>query len=124
MEAVLEAIADIVNAAKDPSCLEIDVTVVWMGNELCGRRGVFLDPGTPNWQIGPEGYAAEGLWPEIAGRVCGEIGPNPPQVKLGRLTPTICGCAQIDHTHILMCAYMYRCTYSQTDGLTDRSSDG
>ena len=45
-----------------------------MGNELCGRRGVFLDPGTPNWQIGPEGYAAEGLWPEIAGRVCGEIG--------------------------------------------------
>ena len=45
-----------------------------MGNELCGRRGVFLDPGTPQWQIGPEGYAAEGLWPEIAGRVCGEIG--------------------------------------------------
>ena len=45
-----------------------------MGNELCGRRGVFLDPGSPNWQIGPEGYAAEGLWPEIAGRVCGEIG--------------------------------------------------
>ena len=74
VEAVLEAMADIVSAAKDPSCLEIDVTVVWMGNELCGRRGVFLDPGTPNWQIGPEGYAAEGIWPEIAGRVCGEIG--------------------------------------------------
>ena len=74
VEAVLEAITDIVNKAKDPSCLEIDITVVWMGNELCGRRGVFLDPGTPNWQIGPEGYAAEGLWPEIAGRVCGEIG--------------------------------------------------
>ena len=45
-----------------------------MGNELCGRRGVFLDPETPHWQIGPEGYAAEGLWSEIAGRVCGEIG--------------------------------------------------
>ena len=72
VEAVLEAMADIVSAAKDPSCLEIDVTVVWMGNELCGRRGVFLDPGTPNWQIGPEGYAAEGIWPEIAGRVCGD----------------------------------------------------
>ena len=74
VEAVLEAVADIVNSARDPSCLEIDVTVVWMGNELCGRRGVFLDPGMPSWQIGPEGYAAEGLWPEIAGRVCGEIG--------------------------------------------------
>ena len=63
-----------VNKANDPSCLEIDIVVVWMGNELCGRRGVFLDPGTPQWQIGPEGYAAAGLWPEIAGRVCGEIG--------------------------------------------------
>ena len=73
VEAVLEAVTDIVNSARDPSCLEIDVTVVWMGNELCGRRGVFLDPGMPSWQIGPEGYAAEGLWPEIAGRVCGEI---------------------------------------------------
>ena len=27
-----------------------------MGNELCGRRGVFNDPGTPQWQIGPEGH--------------------------------------------------------------------
>ena len=53
VEAVLEAITDIVNKAADPSCLEIDVVVVWMGNELCGRRGVFLDPGTPQWQIGP-----------------------------------------------------------------------
>ena len=35
---------------------------------------MFLDPETPHWQIGPEGYAAEGLWSEIAGRVCGEIG--------------------------------------------------
>ena len=73
VEAVLEAVTDIVNSARDPSCLEIDVTVVWMGNELCGRRGVFLDPGMPSWQVGPEGYAAEGLWREIAGRVCGEI---------------------------------------------------
>eukprot|EP00439_Symbiodinium_sp_Y106_P068143 s2158_g11.t1 len=73
VEAVLEAVTDIVNSARDPSCLEIDIIVVWMGNELCGRRGVFLDPGMPSWQIGPEGYAAEGLWPEIAGRVCGEI---------------------------------------------------
>eukprot|EP00439_Symbiodinium_sp_Y106_P079951 s2062_g18.t1 len=53
VEAVLEAITDIVNKAADPSCLEIDIVVVWMGNELCGRRGVFLDPGTPQWQIGP-----------------------------------------------------------------------
>ena len=46
-----------------------------MGNELCGRRGVLIDPGTPQWQIGPEGLAAEGIWSEIAVRVCGEIAP-------------------------------------------------
>ena len=35
---------------------------------------MFIDPGTPQWQIGPEGLAAEGVWSEIAARVCGAIG--------------------------------------------------
>ena len=54
--------------------VHLDMVFVWMGNELCGRRGVFIDPGTPQWQIGPEGLAAEGVWSEIAARVCGAIG--------------------------------------------------
>ena len=74
VEASLELITDTVNQSQDPSQLEIDMVFVWMGNELCGRRGVFIDPGTPQWQIeqiGPEGLAAEGIWSEIAARVCG-----------------------------------------------------
>ena len=74
VETSLELITDTVNQSQDPSQLEIDMVFVWMGNELCGRRGVFIDPGTPQWQIeqiGPEGLAAEGIWSEIAARVCG-----------------------------------------------------
>ena len=72
VEASLEMITEMVNQCKDPGSLEIDLVCVWMGNELCGRCGVFIDPGTPQWQIGPEGL---GGWAEISARVCGEIGP-------------------------------------------------
>ena len=52
VEASLELITEMVNQCEDPGSLEVDLVYIWMGSELCGRRGVFIDPGTPQWQIG------------------------------------------------------------------------
>eukprot|EP00439_Symbiodinium_sp_Y106_P006973 s4624_g1.t1 len=51
VETSLELITDTVNQSQDPSQLEIDMVFVWMGNELCGRRGVFIDPGEPKSKL-------------------------------------------------------------------------
>ena len=57
------------------STVEIDVAVAWLGNELVGERGLFLNPAYEYWrekQHGPH-YAA-GDWREIADRLCTSIG--------------------------------------------------
>ena len=57
------------------STVEIDIAVAWLGNELVGERGLFLNPAYELWKekhYGPH-YAA-GEWREIADRVCTSIG--------------------------------------------------
>ena len=44
-----------------------------MGNELVGRRGVFVDPNIPKWNQTPENMEATGIWENVASRVCGQI---------------------------------------------------
>ena len=49
----------------------IDVAIAWLGNELVGECGLFLNPAYDTWrekQSGP--YAAAGDWREVADRVC------------------------------------------------------
>ena len=55
------------------STVEIDVAVAWLGNELVGERGLFLNPAYEYWR---EKYhhCAAGDWREIADRVCTSIG--------------------------------------------------
>ena len=47
VESSLELITEMVNQCQDPSQLKIDMVYVWMGDELCGRGGVFIDPQEP-----------------------------------------------------------------------------
>ena len=56
------------------STVEIDVAVAWLGNELVGERGLFLNPAYELWRekhYGP--HHASGDWREIADRVCTSI---------------------------------------------------
>ena len=56
------------------STVEIDVAVAWLGNELVGERGLFLNPAYELWREkywGP--HHASGDWREIANRVCTSI---------------------------------------------------
>ena len=53
---------------SDPELL-IDAVACWQGNELVGRRGIFLNPQPPTWwdhQQGP--ITAEGSWEKICTR--------------------------------------------------------
>ena len=53
---------------SDPELL-IDAVACWQGNELVGRRGIFLNPQPPSWwdhQQGP--ITAEGSWEKICTR--------------------------------------------------------
>ncbi|CAE7746523.1 unnamed protein product, partial [Symbiodinium microadriaticum] len=53
---------------SDPE-LQIDAVACWQGNELVGRRGIFLNPQPPTWwdhQQGP--ITAEGSWEKICTR--------------------------------------------------------
>ena len=46
-----------------------------MGDELCGRGGVFIDPQEPpNDKLGQRDSQLKASGPKIAARVCGEIG--------------------------------------------------
>ena len=56
-----------------PQSLAVDIIVVWMGNELVGKRGVFVDPNTPNWAQNLDNMQALGVWPEVASAECGQI---------------------------------------------------
>ena len=56
------------------STVEIDIAVAWLGNELVGERGLFLNPAYELWRekyYGP--HHASGEWREIADRVCTSI---------------------------------------------------
>ena len=49
--------------------------VAWLGNELVGERGLFLNPAYELWKekhYGPHNAAGE--WREVADRVCTSIG--------------------------------------------------
>ena len=73
-----DAIAELWEGIKNEpfaSTVEIDIAVAWLGNELVGERGLFLNPAYELWKekhYGPH-YAA-GEWREIADRVCTSIG--------------------------------------------------
>ena len=71
-KAVQETI-DEFSGAGQSQFLRIDIQAIWLGNELVGERGVFLEPTMPQWREKqlPAGYhAARGEWSEIADRVC------------------------------------------------------
>ena len=54
-----------------PNEVKIDVAIAWLGNELVGERGLFLNPAYDVWRekyYGP--HAAGGDWKEVADRVC------------------------------------------------------
>ena len=59
--------------AARPQSLHVDISVAWMGNKLVGKRGVFVDPNTPNWAQNLGNMQALGVWPEVASAVCGQI---------------------------------------------------
>ena len=75
-KAVQETI-DEFSGAGQSQFLRIDIQAIWLGNELVGERGVFLEPTMPQWREKqlPAGYhAARGEWSEIADRVCTSLG--------------------------------------------------
>ena len=47
--------------------------IIWIGNELVGRRGVFVDPDVPKWRQTAENMEATGVWEEVTSKVCGQI---------------------------------------------------
>ena len=71
------------------STVEIDVAVAWLGNELVGERGLFLNPAYEYWREKHHGpHCAAGDWREIADRVCTSIG------ELAALASGQAGCWQ------------------------------
>ena len=53
----------------------IDVAIAWLGNELVGERGLFLNPAYDAWREQHSGpHAAAGDWKEVADRVCTSLG--------------------------------------------------
>ena len=57
------------------STVEIDIAVAWLGNELVGERGLFLNPAYELWKKKHyQPHYAAGEWREIADRVCTSIG--------------------------------------------------
>ena len=56
-----------------PQSLAVDVMIIWMGNELVGRRDVFVDPNVPKWRQTAENMEATGVWEELTSKVCGQI---------------------------------------------------
>ena len=74
--AVQSVIDEFSNSGQSQS-LRIDIQAIWLGNELVGERGVFLEPSMPCWREKqlPDGYhAARGDWSEIADRICASLG--------------------------------------------------
>ena len=73
----VQATIDEFSGAGQSQFLRIDIQAIWLGNELVGERGVFLEPTMPQWREKqlPSGYhAARGEWSEIADRVCTSLG--------------------------------------------------
>ena len=54
--------------------IKIDVAIAWLGNELVGERGLFLNPAYDAWHEKRYGHhAAGGDWKEVADRVCAAL---------------------------------------------------
>ena len=68
-----ELVGAIAQQSSRPQALAVDIIIVWMGNELVGRRGVFVDPNVPKWNQTAENMQATGIWESVASKVCGQI---------------------------------------------------
>ena len=73
VDKVHELVGRIAQQSSRPQALAVDIIVVWMGNELVGRRGVFVDPNVPKWNQTAENMQATGIWRDVASKVCGQI---------------------------------------------------
>ena len=73
VDKVHELVGKIIQESSRPQSLAVDVMIIWMGNELVGRRGVFVDPNVPKWRQTAENMEATGVWEEVASKVCGQI---------------------------------------------------
>ena len=73
LDKVHELLGQMISMASRPQSLAVDVIMDWMGNELVGNRGVFVDPNTPMWKQSVDNMQALGVWPEVASAVCGQI---------------------------------------------------
>ena len=73
----VQALIDEYSGIGQSQYLRVDIQAIWLGNELVGERGVFLEPCMPSWREKqmPGGYhAARGDWTEIADRICTSLG--------------------------------------------------
>ena len=73
----VQATIDEFSNAGQSQFLRIDIQAIWLGNELVGERGVFLEPTMPQWrekQLPSGCHAARAEWSEIADRVCASLG--------------------------------------------------
>ena len=73
VDKVHELVGRMAQQSSRPQALAVDIIVVWMGNELVGRRGVFVDPNVPKWNQTAENMQASGIWRDVASQVCGQI---------------------------------------------------
>ena len=73
VDKVHELVGHMAQQSSRPQALAVDIIVVWMGNELVGRRGVFVDPNVPKWNQTAENMQASGIWRDVASQVCGQI---------------------------------------------------
>ena len=73
LDKVHEIVGKIIQESSRPQSLAVNVMIIWMGNELVGRRGVFVDPNVPKWRQTAENMEATGVWEEVASNVCGQI---------------------------------------------------
>ena len=73
VDKVHELVGRIAQQSSRPQARAVDIIVVWMGNELVGRRGVFVDPNVPKWNQTAENMQATGIWRDVASKVCGQI---------------------------------------------------
>ena len=61
MDKATEFVEDLIRVSVKPMHLHIDVDIVWAGNELVVRNGVFVDPNMQNSILPAEGLSAEHL---------------------------------------------------------------
>ena len=73
VDKVHELLGQMISMASRPQSLAVGVIMDWMGSELVGNRGVFVDPNTPMWKQSVDNMQALGVWPEVASAVCGQI---------------------------------------------------